>query len=132
MIDPLLTGVDAMEVCSLPAMGGKCVLDRLQRPPFGQFRGSRAFGQFYVSRAFGRAVIGPCSQPLALLDRRFCNVSFRLRFRLLRFRSATARDIFPAVDRRFVRRISIEIGTSYSNLLGALVDPCPAYLVGVP
>src|SRR5437899_8237780 len=80
MIDPLLTGVEAREVCSLPAMGGKCVLDRLHRPAFGQFRGSRAFGQFYVSRAFGRAVIGPCSQPLALLDRRFCNVSFRLRF----------------------------------------------------
>ena len=29
MIDPLLTGVEAREVCSLPAMGGKCVLEPL-------------------------------------------------------------------------------------------------------
>ncbi len=129
--DPEKCGGEASLRPSRHGAGSAC-LNRLHGPAFGQFRSSRAFGQFYGSRAFGRAVVASSSQPLALLDSRFRHASFRFRFRLLRFRSATARGIFLAVDRRHVRRISIEIGPPDSEFLAAFVDPFPELFSGDP
>src|SRR5438046_1663046 len=67
-----------------------------------------------------RAVIGPGSQPGALLD---------IRFRVLSFLAA-ARDIFLAVDRCHMRRISIEIRSPDSKLLAVSIDPFPQVFSG--
>ena len=70
-----------------------------------------------------RAVIGPRSQPLALLH---------IRFRVLSLCPAAARGIFLAVDRRHMRRISIEIRSPDSILLAVCIDPFPQGFSGNP
>ena len=68
-------------------------------------------------------VIGPRSQPGALLHRRF---------RLLSFRSPAARGIFLAVDRCHMRRIFTEIRSPNSKLLAVFIDPFPELFGGNP
>src|SRR5260370_32881780 len=76
----------------------------------------------FVGR-FRHAAIVPHSQPFALLH---------IRFRVLSFRTAAAGGIFLAVDRRQMRRISIEIRPPDSKLLAVCIDPFPQAFSGNP
>src|SRR6478735_3791957 len=70
-----------------------------------------------------RVAIGPRSYPLAFLH---------MRFRMLSFRAAAARGIFLAVDRRHMRRISVEIRPPDSIFLAVFIDPFPQGFSGSP
>ena len=70
---------------------------------------------------FRHAVIVPHSQPVALLD---------IRFRVLSFWLAVVSGIFFAVDRRQMRRISIEIWSRDSKFLAVCIDPFPQAFSG--
>src|SRR4029450_10502801 len=81
-----------------------------------RFAGLAVVGRFH-------AVIVPHSQPFALLH---------IRFRVLSFRAAAVSSIFLAVDRRQMRRISIEIRSPDSKLLAVWIDPFPEVFSGNP